>query len=109
MPSTRSRAAFGRVARELTRDVDDAARVGDEVRCVHDAEVGERLAGAVVDELVVRRAAHRAAPQPSRAVVGDDPAERARRHHVALEIEHVVDVGDLGAVLVGDGLGALRR
>ena len=67
---------------ELDRDVDDPARVDDEVGRPQDPARGELARDVVGRELVVRGADDRAAAQLGHRVVVEDAAQRARRDDV---------------------------
>ena len=83
MPRTRLRRAARVVALglELDGDVDDPARVDDEVRRPQDAVLRQQLGDVVVRELVVRRARddRRAEPRGGVVVEHRRPARTARR------------------------------
>src|SRR5215211_7822051 len=73
-----------RVAADLLVDVDQAARVRDEVGGVENVALGERLGQRIVRELIVGGPADDVAAQKLSVLSIDRAAERARRKDVAL-------------------------
>src|SRR5699024_2218884 len=93
--------ALAVVAFELDRDVHQAAGVDRIVGRVDDAATVELVAGFVVGELVVCRAAHGLELEARDGLFVDDAAQRGRCEHVGVDVVDIVNPDRLAAQLHG--------